>query len=133
MTLEQIKKQYSDAVKSKITVEKKVLMSHNLYKDADLRAYLQPFFPNSSILYCSCSGRTIEAITSEEAFPEELRRKSMVPGTKVIMTGAEKVHYPDRIWTVTHGPQLMCGELVVWLDGFSGAYSCDCLEIKQEG
>ena len=131
--LKESQKKYRDAVKSKITVEKRVFETVNLYKDIELRKYLQPFFPESSILYCDCSGRVATVITSEEAYPEELRQKSIVPETKVIMTGYEASlpEYRDRIWTVKAGPQWMCGNWVVWLDGFSGAYCCEYLKIVE--
>ncbi|MDR0874200.1 MAG: hypothetical protein LBN27_12170 [Prevotellaceae bacterium] len=58
------------------------------------------------------------------------RQLSLVPGTIVRMTGAEVEieNLGDAIFTVTHGPQMMCGSLVVWLDKYSGAYSCEFLE-----
>jgi hypothetical protein len=62
---------------------------------------------------------------------EKNRRLSMVPGVKVRMTGAEaKIEsLEDKLFTVEHGPQYMGGELVVWLDDYSGAYCCEYLEI----
>ncbi|KAA6339743.1 hypothetical protein EZS27_012341 [termite gut metagenome] len=62
---------------------------------------------------------------------EKNRQLSMIPGTKVKMTGAEaKIeNLKDKIFAVKYGPQYMCGELVVWLDGYSGAYCCEYLEI----
>ncbi|MBF0649155.1 hypothetical protein IR083_10015 [Dysgonomonas sp. GY75] len=131
--LKELQKKYPDAVKSKITVEKRVYKTVNLYKDTELRKYLQPFFPESSILQCDCSGRVVTAITSEQAYPEEQRQLSMVPGTKVIMTGAEAEieNLKDKVFEIKAGPQMMCGELVVWLDGYSGAYCCEYLKIVE--
>jgi hypothetical protein len=64
---------------------------------------------------------------------EEQRQLSIVPGTKVKIVGAEREmeNLGDRIFIVTHGPQLMCGDWVVWLDGYSGAYCCEYLEIVE--
>lgn len=62
---------------------------------------------------------------------EEQRQLSIVPGTKVKMIGAEAEleNLKDKVFTVTHGPVRMCDELVVWLDGYTGAYACEYLEI----
>ena len=59
----------------------------------------------------------------------------MIPGTIVKMqarSGEVKVNpaqYEDKEFVVIHGPQWMCGNWVVWMEGFSGAYSCDLLDI----
>lgn len=37
--------------------------------------------------------------------------------------------YPDLI--VSTAPTLMCGEMVCWLEGFSGAYSCEMLKMAE--
>ena len=134
MKLKEAKQWYPDAVKSTLTVASKVLMTRNLYKEEELRKYLMTLFPESSILYCSCSGRTIQAITSESAMIEEKRQRLMIPETKVVMTGAEGdiPKYKGKVWTVYAGPKWMCGEFVVWLQGFSGAYSCKYLRIVKE-
>jgi hypothetical protein len=133
MTLKEAQEMYSDAMKSELTITKEVFSTINVYKQDDLRSYLQTIFKGNSILYCNCSGRKITAITSEEAFEEELRQLSMIPGTKVIMTGDEG-DFPEnqKDWIVYAGPKWMCGSLVVWLDGYSGAYSCEYLEIVED-
>lgn len=133
MTLKEAQNKYPDAIKATLTVEKKVLYNYNLYKTDTLIEFCSKLFPGKTILYCSISGYKITCISSQEAYKEESRQRSMIPGTKVIMTGAEGL-FPEnqKEWTVTHGPQRMCGSLVVWLEGFSGAYSCDCLQIVEE-
>lgn len=133
MTLKDAQKKYSDAVKSELTVTKQVLSTVNVYKQNDLRSYLQKIFKGSSIIYCNCSGRKITVITSEEAYIEELRQLSMIPGTKVKMTGDESRFIENqKEWIVSARPQWMCDSLVVWLEGYSGAYSCEYLEILEE-
>ena len=50
------------------------------------------------------------------------------------MTGAAielKPEYAKKVWKVTTPPQFMCGEIVVWLEGFSGAYSCEMLRLPE--
>lgn len=131
--LKEFQKKYQDATRSELTMTKEAMQTHNFYKEKELRKYLQTIFPGSSILYCTCSGRKIMAITSEEAYEEEKRQLEMTPGTKVIMTGDEG-RFPEnqKEWIITHGPQWMCGSLVVWLDGYSGAYSCEYLKKVEE-
>lgn len=134
MDLKQFQKEYPDAQKSVLTMTSEAMRTHNFYKTEELRKYLQTIFPGSSVLYCNCSGKKITAITSEEAYEEEKRQLSITPGTKVTMTGDEG-RFPEnqKEWIVTAGPQWMCGSLVVWLEGYSGAYSCEYLEIIKEG
>jgi len=131
MNLKDYKKDYPDATKEELTMTKEAMQTHNFYKTDELREYLQTIFPGSSVLYCNCSGKRITAIISEDAYEEEKRQLSMIPGTKVVMTGAEGdiPKYKDKVWDVYAGPKWMCGSLVVWLEGFSGAYSCEYLKI----
>lgn len=132
MNLKQFQQEYPDAMKATLTMTSEAMRENNFYKEDELRAYLQKVFPGSSILYCNCSGRKVTAITSEEAFEEEKRQLSMITGTKVRMTGDEG-RFPEnqKDWTVHAGPKWMCGSLVVWLEGYSGAYSCEYLEIVE--
>ncbi|MCC8153133.1 MAG: hypothetical protein LIP01_02295 [Tannerellaceae bacterium] len=131
MNLKDYKKEYPDAKKIVMSMTSETISKHNFYKQNELREYLQDIFPGSSILYCNCSGYEITAIFSEDAYEEEKRQLSMIPGTKVIMTGAEGnfPEYKNKEWEVYAGPQWMCGELVVWLTGFSGSYSCKYLRV----
>lgn len=128
--LKEFQKDYSDATKAVLTMTKEAMRTHNFYKTDELREYLQTIFPGSSVLYCNCAGNKVTAITSEDAYEEEKRQLSMVPGTKVLMTGDEG-RFPEnqKEWEVYAGPKWMCGSLVVWLEGYSGAYSCEYLEI----
>jgi len=68
---------------------------------------------------------------TEKQKKEEQRQLSIVPGTFVKMTGAEAEieKLKNRVFKVKYGPQLMGGDWVVWLDGYSGAYSCEYLDI----
>jgi len=54
----------------------------------------------------------------------------MKTGTKVKMVNcAEARKYPDKIWTTRSEPWEMCGTMVVLLEGKSGGFAVDCLEV----
>lgn len=135
MNLKDFRKEYPDAMKSELTVTTELLRKNNFYTGNGLREYLRKLFPGSCVLGCNICGKKITAITSEMAFAEEVRQLSMIPGTKVKMqerSGEVKVYpekFKDKVFIVIHGPQWMCGNWVVWLEGFSGAYSCNLLDI----
>lgn len=131
MKLKEFRKQYPDANQIVMYMTSETMLNHNLYNTNELREYLQSIYPGSSVLDCNCSGRKVTAIISEEAYKEEKRQLAMLPGVTVTMTGAEGnfPEYKDKKWKVYAGPQWMCGSLVVWLEGYSGAYSCQHLEI----
>lgn len=130
MTFRQAQKKYPDAIKAVLTIERRVFNEYNLYKQDVLLEYCSKMFPGNSIIYCSISGYKVTCIYSKEAYAKEAYQRSMVPGSKVRMTGYEgRFAENQKDWTVTHGPQYMCGSLVVWLEGYSGAYACDCLQI----
>lgn len=135
MNLKDFRKEYPDAMKSELTVTTELLRKNNFYTGNGLREYLRKLFPGSCVLGCNICGKKITAITSEMAFAEEMRQLSMIPGTKVKMqerSGEVKLSpekYKDKVFIVVHGPQWMCGNWVVWLEGFSGAYSCNLLDI----
>ena len=128
MTLKQAQKDWDDAIQMK-TQHAPYLMTENRLKQftSNLFGKDQP----SKVLFSQIGKCSSCIIVSRLAFLEDQRQLSMIPGTKVIMTGAEGdiPEYKDKIWTVTHGPQWMCGDNVVWLDGFSGAYCCRYLKI----
>lgn len=50
-------------------------------------------------------------------------------GSKVIMN--DKYYVSDKnkekVFTVTAGPQEVCGTICVWLDGYKGCYAIDGL------
>lgn len=135
MSLKDFRKEHPDAMKSELTVTTELLHRNNFYTGNGLREYIRKLFPGSYVLDCRIVGKKITAITSEKAFAEEERQLSMNPGTKVKMqerSGEVKISpekYKDREFIVVHGPQWMCGNWVVWLEGFSGAYSCELLDI----
>lgn len=133
MKLKEVQKQYPDAMEAVLTIKREVFNEYNLYKQDVLIEYLSKMFPGNSILYCAISGYKVTCISSAEAYKEEFRQRSMLPGVKVRMIGDEG-RFPEnqKNWTVTHGPQYMCGSLVVWLEGYSGAYACDCLQIVED-
>jgi hypothetical protein len=73
-----------------------------------------------TIVQYDINGRKVEVVTSTEygMFIDKLK-----VGTKVMMTGAEVEIVPEykgKIWKVEYEPKMMCGEMVVWLDGFRG-------------
>ena len=37
-----------------------------------------------------------------------------------------------KLWTVTTEPRMMCGTWVVWLEGFSGCFDCQYLQVVKE-
>jgi hypothetical protein len=71
---------------------------------------------------------------TESQLKEVQRQLALIKGTKVYMTGAEAEieNLKGKVFTVIHGPQIMCGELVVWLDKYSGAYACEYLVKVEE-
>lgn len=56
----------------------------------------------------------------------------MKPGDKVVMNNKYYVSAENksRIWTVASEPWMCCGTLVVKLEGKSGGYAVDGLNIK---
>jgi len=130
MTLAQAQKLFDDSIEMKaqhapyaMTEEKIGLFAANIFgKDKPAKVLFSKIGKGSSTI-----------IVSHMAYLEEQRQLSMIPGTKVIMTGHEGTfpEYKDKIWDVIHGPQWMCGNNIVWLEGFSGAYSCDYLKIVE--
>lgn len=126
MTLKEAQQKWDDAI------QMKVMHAPNSVTEEDLRRWAERPCPEpAKALFIKIGKKTSWIIYSELAKKEELRQLSMIPGTKVKMTGAESEleNLKDKIFTVTHGPARMCDELVVWLDGYSGAYSCEYLEI----
>lgn len=58
----------------------------------------------------------------------------MKPGDKVVMNNKYYVSAENkrRIWTVASKPWMCCGTLVVKLEGKSGGYAVDGLDIISE-
>jgi len=130
MTLKEAQKKFEDSIQMEaqhapyaMTEEKIKSFSANIFgKDKPAKVLFSDIDKCSSII-----------IVSHLAYLEDQRQLSMIPGTKVIMTGDEGTfpEYKDKVWDVIHGPRWMCGNNVVWLEGFSGAYSCDYLKIVE--
>lgn len=62
------------------------------------------------------------------------RAFDMKPGDKVVMNSKYYVSAENkrRIWTVASEPWMCCGTLVVKLEGKSGGYAVDGLDIISE-
>jgi len=130
MTLAQAQKDWDDAIEMKAQ-HKPYAMTEDKIKSfaANMFGKDKP----SKVLFSKIGKGSSTIIVSHLAYLEDQRQLSMVPGTKVVMTGHEGTlpKYKDKVWDVTHGPQWMCGDNVVWLDGFSGAYCCRLLKIVE--
>lgn len=126
MTLKEAQQKWDDAIQMKVEHAPNSVSEENLRRWVE-KSYKEPI----KILFVKIGKISSRIIYSSLAEKEEQRQLSMIPGTKVRMTGAEAEleNLKDKIFTVTHGPARMCDELVVWLDGYSGAYSCEYLEI----
>lgn len=123
MEIKDLKKKFKDLTVSKLTMEA-------VYSRRDIEKMVTKHFGNSVLRY-EYSGKKVNVATSSTygKFIEQLK-----PGTKVVMIGAEiklKPEYAKKVWKVTTLPQFMCGEVVVWLEGFSGAYSCEMLRLSE--
>lgn len=86
----------------------------------------------STIVRYDINGKKVEVATSKEygMFIDKLK-----VGTKVVLTGAEFVTFSghkNKTREVESEPQMMGGEMVVCLKGFSGAYSCLMLKLAEE-
>ncbi len=57
----------------------------------------------------------------------------MTIGTKVRMVNClEAERYKDKIWTTRSEPWMLCGSKVVLLEGKSGGFATEFLEIVEE-
>lgn len=56
------------------------------------------------------------------------------PGDKVVMNDNYHVLEKNRgkIWTVVSGPWMVCGSMVVRLEGKAGGYAVDGLDLVEE-
>lgn len=125
MTLKEAQKEWEDAIQMSVSFKRDSITEEELANMATASNI------NSKVLFCEVKRTTGRCITSVLAKKEEDRQLSMIPGTKVIMTGAEAKleKYTDKVWNVTHGPHWIGADWVVWLEGYSGAYSCRYLDI----
>lgn len=65
---------------------------------------------------------------------EYLENVTMKIGTKVKMINCAEANHPkykDRIWKTRSNPWRLCGSMVVLLEGFSGGFSIECLEVVE--
>lgn len=123
METKQLKKQYRDLVVAKLTMDS--VLSRRGIEEKMQKAF------GHTIVRLEYYGRNV-TIASSAIYGEFIEK--LVPGSKVIMTGGEVDIYPEwekRQWTVSNSPILMCGEMVCWLEGFSGSYSCEMLKIAE--
>lgn len=128
MTLKEAQKKWDDAIQMKVTHKANSVSAEELTKMAS-GSWNVPI----KVLFVKVGVTSSRLIYSRQAAKEEKRQLSMVPGTKVIMTGAEAEieNLKDKVFEVIAGPQMMCGDLVVWLNGYSGAYCCEYLKIAE--
>jgi hypothetical protein len=127
MTLKEAQRKWSDATEMKCMHKPYVMTTEILTASAERNG--------ARVLFMSIGKTSSRIIYSRMAAKEEARQLSLVPGTKVKMTGAEAKleNLKDTVFTVVFGPQMMRGDRVVWLDRYSGAYSCEYLEKVEEG
>lgn len=123
MEIKNLKKKFKDLTIAKLTMDA-------VYCPRTIEKMIAKQFGNSILRY-EHYGKKVNVATSVTygKFIEQLK-----PKAKVVMTGAEidlKPEYAKKVWTVTTFPQFMCGEIVVWLEGFSGAYSCEMLRLPE--
>ncbi|MDR1339395.1 MAG: hypothetical protein LBK58_05010 [Prevotellaceae bacterium] len=125
MTLEQAQEKWDDAVSLKISHKPNSVTEAQLIDWAN-KSCDEPVKP----LFIKVGRTNSRIIYSRAAAREESRQMSLIPGTKVRMTGAEAriENLENTIFTVVHGPKWQCGTWVVWLDKYSGAYACEYLE-----
>jgi len=126
MDTQELKKKYPDLVVSKSEFPV-------VYSASDLMSKLKEAYGINAInriIHMEHSGRNVTLYLSVEygSFISQL-----APGSSVIMTGADIEFNPewkDKVWEISYGPAMMCGEWVVWLKDFSGAYSCQYLKLE---
>ena len=131
MTLREAQKLFDDSIQTKLSHKPNSITEETLIEIGQKGMVFKEI--HSKVLYFKVGVTSSVVISSKMAYKEEQRQLSMIPGTKVIMTGAEGelLQYKDKVWNVAHGPQWMCGDNVVWLDGFSGSYCCSFLKIVE--
>lgn len=123
METKQLKKQYRDLVIAKLKMDS--VLSRRCIEEKMQKAF------GHTIVRIEYSGKNV-TVASSTTYGEFI--KKLVPGSKVIMTGGEVDIYPEWVekqWTVSTFPVLMCGEMVCWLEGFCGSYSCEMLKIVE--
>ena len=123
METKDLKKRFKDLTVAKLTMDA-------VYSRRDIEEKVRKQFGNTVLRY-EHNGKKVNVASSATygKFIEQLK-----PGVKVVMTGSEiemKPEYAKKAWKVRTEPSFMCGEFVVWLEGFSGAYSCEMLRLPE--
>lgn len=123
METKDLKKKFPDLMVAKLTLDA-------VYSRRDVEETIRKSFGNAVIRY-EHNAKKVNVATSQEygKFIAQL-----IPGAKVIMTGGEIEMNPDyrkKVWTIKTLPTFMCGEVVIWLEGFSGSYSCEMLRFPE--
>lgn len=124
MRTEELEKKYPDLIVSKMTLNK-------IHSSKEIANIMRTIFGNA-LLSLESSGKKVTV-----AYSQDYGRfiAQLVPGAKVILTGGEiqmKPEWKDKEWIVSTAPSLMCGKMVCWLEGFSGAYSCEMLKMAEK-
>ena len=121
MTLREAQKQYPDAVSWTMQHKANSVTTDMLEKWAN-QTYSEPV----KILYVKVGKTSSRYIVSKMAYIEECRQLSLTSGKEVKMVNCMEAKIHDgKIWTISFGPQLMCSDWVVWLEGYSGAFCCE--------
>jgi hypothetical protein len=129
MTLKEAQKKWDDAIEMKYTHTPYSITEQFLEKAAQ-QSWKEPV----KVLFVKSGKTKSRIIYSRMAAKEEARQLSLVPGTKVRMTGLE-AHFEnlrDIIYTVIRGPELISGKWAVCLDKYGGAYCCEYLQKVEE-
>jgi len=82
MKLKEAQKRWDDALQIKATLLRKM-------KKDQVENMIHFANPDAKIIYMNIGSKSFTCISSVKAQIEENRQKSMIPGTKVRMTGAE--------------------------------------------
>lgn len=132
--MKQYREKYPDAQKTVLPISWEVLKKINYNKKSVLMQHFKSSFEGLCILDCWYEDRKVIFITSEAAYSEEQRQLKMQKGTVVKMKRESfevqtNPEFENKEWVVVSDPEWMGDGLVVWLDGYSGAYSCEFLEI----
>lgn len=121
METKDLKKRFKDLTVAKLTTDV-------VYSRRHVEEMITKQFGNTVVRY-DHNGKKVNVASSATygKFIEQLK-----PGVRVVMTGAEVDIYPEyakKTWKVRTYPSFICGEFVVWLEDFSGAYSCEMLRL----
>lgn len=106
------------------------------YGDTAGQAKYQAYLDSESGLDFGEFLKTIDSCRKDKYYrpmQEEKEKPNIHIGDKVVMhTCYEAEVYDGKLWTVTTEPRMMCGTWVVWLEGFSGCFDCQYLQVVKE-